>query len=143
MKKILLATVAGLFVGLFALAPAFAASAPSLRGENALESPAEMFVKKRVVTKDGGFKRSWKLQPPSIPHKISKERINLNENSCMRCHSPENFKKEKARKVGDSHFIDAAGKKSDQLNGRRYFCTQCHTTQVDAPPLVENTFAGQ
>ncbi|MCP4935808.1 MAG: nitrate reductase cytochrome c-type subunit; periplasmic nitrate reductase electron transfer subunit [bacterium] len=143
MRKILIATVAGLFIGLFGLAPAIADSAPSLRGTLALNDGAKKFDKKRVVTKEGGFKRSWKLQPPSIPHKISKERINLDENSCMRCHSAENFKKEKAKKIGDSHFVDAMGKKSDKVNGRRYFCTLCHTTQVDASPLVENTFAGQ
>ena len=143
MRKLLIATVAGLFAGLLGLAPAFADNAPSLRGDNALNAGAKHIEKKRVVTKDGGFKRSWKLQPPSIPHKISKETIDLNGNSCMRCHSPENFKKEKAKKIADSHYLDAQGKKSEKINGRRYFCTQCHTTQVDAPPLVENTFAGQ
>jgi nitrate reductase (cytochrome), electron transfer subunit len=143
MRKILIATIAGLFIGLFGLAPAFADSAPSLRGTQALNDGAKMFDKKRVVTKEGGFKRSWKLQPPSIPHKISKERINLDENSCLRCHSPENFKKEKAKEIGASHYVDDAGKPAGKLNGHRYFCTQCHTTQVDAAPLVENTFAGQ
>ncbi len=143
MKKILIVTAVALFAGLAGLAPVSADTAPSLRGDNALDAGAKNIEKKRVVTKEGGFKRSWKLQPPSIPHKISKERINLDGNSCMRCHSAENFKKEKAKKVGDSHFIDAAGKKSDKLNGRRYFCTLCHATQVDAPPLVENTFVGQ
>jgi cytochrome c-type protein NapB len=147
MRKILIATVAGLFIGLFGghfvLAPTAAEAASSLRGSNGLNAEAKMFEKKRVVTKDGGFKRSWKLQPPSIPHKISKERINLDENTCLRCHAPENYKKEKAKKIGDSHYVDAAGKATDKLNKHRYFCVQCHTTQVDAPPLVENTFAGQ
>ena len=143
MKNIWIATVAGLFLGIIGLTPVFAGSATSLRGELALNKGAEMFDKKRVVTKDGGFKRGWKLQPPSIPHKISKVTIDLNENGCLRCHGPANFEKEKAKKIADSHFVDAAGKKTTELNGRRYFCTQCHTTQVDATPLVENTFAGQ
>jgi len=112
----------------------------SLRGANDLAKNAEMFEKTRILSQEGGFKRSWKLQPPSIPHKISKERINLEENSCMRCHSSEKFKEEKAVKIGDSHFIAADGSKSDKLNGRRYFCTQCHTPQKDVKPLVENTF---
>ncbi len=142
MKKILIATMAGLFLGVSGLAP-LVAGTTSLRGDNALDAKSKNIEKKRVVTKEGGFKRQWKLQPPSIPHKISKERINLDENSCLRCHSPENYKKEKARKIGDSHYLDDAGKPSDKLNGHRYFCTQCHTTQVDARPLVENTFAGQ
>jgi len=112
----------------------------SLRGANDLANDAQTFDKRRVVSQDGGFKRSWKLQPPSIPHKISKERINLEENTCMRCHSAEKYKEEKAVKIGDSHFIAADGTKTEKVNGRRYFCTQCHTPQNDASPLVENTF---
>ena len=27
-----------------------------------------------------------------------------------------------------------------EISPRRYFCNQCHVTQVDAEPLVENTF---
>ena len=145
MRKILIATVAGLFMGLFSLAltPVSADATSSLRGENALDAGAKNIEKKRVVTKEGGFKRGWKLQPPSIPHKISKERINLSENTCLRCHAPENYKKEKAKKIGESHYVDAAGKPADKLNARRYFCVQCHTTQVDAAPLVENVYSGQ
>jgi cytochrome c-type protein NapB len=26
------------------------------------------------------------------------------------------------------------------ISARRYFCLQCHVTQVDAKPLVNNTF---
>ena len=114
----------------------------SLRGDNALPSEARMFDKKKVVSQDGGFKRSWKLQPPSIPHKTEKDRINLDENTCLSCHSPENYKAKKAKKIGDSHFVDASGKKSDKVNSRRWFCVQCHTPQKDAKPLVENTFQG-
>jgi len=146
MRKFLIATMAGLFAclmgGLFAAAPALAET-KSLRGDQKLDAKAKMFDKKRVLTKDGGFKRNWKLQPPSIPHKISKERINLQENTCLRCHAPENYKKEKAKKIGDSHFVDDAGKPANKLNSHRYWCIQCHTTQVDASPLVENVFHGQ
>ena len=142
MKKLLILAVTSAFLGLLALGGA-QADLLSLRGALKGDANSEMFDKKRVVTKEGGFKRTWKLQPPSIPHKISKERINLEENTCMRCHSAENFKKEKAVKVGDSHFKDAMGKVQKDLNGRRYFCTLCHMTQVDANPLVENVFAGQ
>ena len=112
----------------------------SLRGANELAKDAEMFEKTWIMSQEGGFKRSWKLQPPSIPHTIGKDRINLEENTCMRCHSPEKFKEEKAVKIGDSHFIAADGSKSDKVNGRRYFCTQCHTPQNNIDPLVENTF---
>ncbi len=112
----------------------------SLRGSNDLANNAEMFKKARVQSQQGGFKRSWKLQPPSIPHTIGKDRINLQENTCMRCHSEEKYKEEKAVKIGDSHFIDADGVKSDTVNARRHFCTLCHTPQNNVDPLVENTF---
>lgn len=142
MRKTVIAMATGICVAIAATS-VIAAGVNSLRGDLSGDKNSQMFDKKRVVTKEGGFKRSWKLQPPSIPHKISKERINLQENTCMRCHSEEAYKKEKAPKVGDTHFLDEAGKKMEKLSGRRYFCVQCHTTQVDAAPLVENVFAGQ
>lgn len=142
MRKTFIAMVTGLCVAVAATS-VVAANVASLRGDKSGDMASEMFDKKRVVTKEGGFARSWKLQPPSIPHKISKERINLQENTCMRCHSEEAYKKEKAPKVGDTHFLDMDGKKLEKLSARRYFCVQCHTTQVDAKPLVENVFAGQ
>ncbi len=119
---------------------AFSEGVVSLRGANDLKNDAAMFKKVRVMSQTGGFKRSWKLQPPSIPHTIGKERINLEENTCLRCHAPDKYKEEKAVKIGDSHFIAADGTKSDKVNGRRYFCVQCHAPQANTKPLVENTF---
>ena len=127
----------------FALAGVTAAGSDevySLRGANDLASDAKMFDKLRVVSKQGGFERSWKTQPPSIPHTIGRDRINLGENTCMNCHSVERFKEEKAVKIGDSHFLDAEGVKSAEVNARRYFCTQCHTPLNNTDPLIENTF---
>ena len=112
----------------------------SLRGANDLANDAKMFDQLRVVSQQGGFERSWKTQPPSIPHTIGKDIINLDENTCMNCHSPEKFKEEKAVKIGDSHYLDAAGVKLEEVSGRRYFCNQCHTTLNNTNPLVENTF---
>ncbi len=139
MRTLFLTLIAGAFAALTFTAAANA-DVTSLRGANKLEAPAKMFDKKRVETVTGGIKRSWKLQPPSIPHKIGKESINLETNTCLRCHGAEFYKKEKAPEIGLSHFVDAAGKKQETLNMRRYFCTQCHTTQVGAKPLVPNTF---
>ena len=42
--------------------------------------------------------------------------------------------------MADSHFIAADGTKMETLNMRRYFCNQCHVPQLDADPIVENTF---
>jgi cytochrome c-type protein NapB len=112
----------------------------TLRGENPLDANAEPFERRKQETMDGGFEKSWKQQPPSIPHKIDKDEITLQVNTCLRCHDTANFEKEKAPKVGDSHFITAEGATSDKLDSRRYFCNQCHATQLKVEPLIENIF---
>ena len=112
----------------------------SLRGENNLDVEAQMFEKKKQVQVQGGIKRSWALQPPSIPHDIAKDRVSLQENTCMKCHNKENHEKEKAPEIGETHYKDRDGKVLTKLSSRRYFCRQCHAPQADAPALVENTF---
>ncbi len=113
----------------------------SLRGDNDLAALAQMFNKYEIISKKGGFPRTWKLQPPLISHNIEKDVINLDGNSCMNCHSLERYKEENAVKIGESHFITADGKKSDVYDKRRYFCTQCHVTQTDVELIVENSFS--
>ena len=42
-----------------------------------------------------------------------------------------------------SHFTEAradSGKTVKKASGARFTCTQCHATQVDAEPLVVNTY---
>ena len=122
----------------------FAASAEvrSLRGDKEIAAESAKPARFKQETVSGGFKRNWKLQPPTIPHKIDNDRISLKENTCLNCHSEANYKKEKAPRVGDSHFVDASGKVLKDINMRRFFCVQCHVPQADASPLVENTFKG-
>ncbi len=119
-----------------------ALSVQSLRGDSALDSDSNKIVKHRVNTVEGGIKRNFKLQPPMIPHTIDKYQITLKNNGCMKCHSEKAYKKEKAPKVGDSHYVDRDGKTLKQVSGRRYFCNQCHAPQTKDNPLVENTFEG-
>jgi cytochrome c-type protein NapB len=54
------------------------------------------------------------------------------------CHSLEKFKEKKAPKIGVSH-LDSS-KKAVTMD--RYQCNSCHVPQVDAKPLVDNTFVG-
>lgn len=84
--------------------------------------------------------RNYFQQPPVIPHKVEEYRITANNNKCMSCHSWENYKDSGATKISQTHFKDRDGKDHSTLAARRYFCTQCHVPQVDAPPLVENEF---
>ena len=112
----------------------------TLQPGGASEVMAKSLARRSQTTIDGGFKRSWKLQPPLIPHKIDSDQVTLHINTCMKCHSAEAFKREKAPKAGDSHFVVAKGVVSNKLNTHTYFCTQCHAPQTDAELLIENTF---
>jgi cytochrome c-type protein NapB len=114
----------------------------SLRGAMSLDTDSKAAEKRKQIKQKDGFERSYKIQPPMIPHATEKDKITLKGNSCMRCHSEKNHVKEKAPRIGDTHYIDRDGNKLKELSSRRYFCTQCHATQVDAEQLVENNFVG-
>jgi cytochrome c-type protein NapB len=141
MKKIIMTllvpTVALMFVG-NALA-----EVTSLRGDNALNSESEKAYNKRQLIADGGIARSYNIQPPMIPHRIDKETVNLKMNTCMKCHSEKTYEKKHAPKLGDSHYVNREDRVLERVSARRYFCLQCHATQVSAPPLVDNLFEGQ
>jgi cytochrome c-type protein NapB len=86
------------------------------------------------------IERAFKGQPPLIPHAIDNfDEITVAENQCLECHGPKDFAKKKAPKVGDSHLTAA---NSTTLRMDRYQCDSCHVPQVDAKPLVNNTFIG-
>ena len=139
MKKALWVTI-GAFIVLQAPLAIAGDKVASLRGDHELDKPAKAIAKKKQKKSGDGIARNWKLQPPSIPHDIAKDRITLKGNTCMKCHSKANAEKEKAPPVSESHFVTRDYKILDKLSSRRYFCNQCHTPQADVDPLVENTF---
>jgi len=139
MKKALLVTI-GAFILLQAPLAVAEDKVASLRGDHALDKAAKAIEKKKQLKSGDGIERNWKLQPPSIPHDIAKDRITLKGNSCMKCHSKANAEKEKAPAVSDTHLVSRDMKVLDKLSSRRYFCVQCHTPQADVKPLIENTF---
>jgi cytochrome c-type protein NapB len=146
MNKTLKLTIAALATCVSALAFA-AESTKSMRGadvaapDQAAETKA--YVGKRPGAEQKTVARTFSTQPPVIPHSIENfDEINLESNQCMDCHSAATFKKKNAPKVGDSHFINRDGKKLEEASSARYNCVQCHVPQVDAPPLVENSFKG-
>lgn len=114
----------------------------SLRGDQAVDDMSMKPAKKKQMLVEGGIERSYKLQPPVIPHTIDKDQVNLKVNTCMNCHSEKTFEQKKAPRVGDSHYLSRDGKVLETLSSRRYFCDQCHAPQLNAEPLVENTFQG-
>lgn len=140
--KLTIAAVATCFAAL-----AFAADgAKSMRGSEVTAPDAAADVKSYVGKRPGTQEpvaRTFSTQPPVIPHAVDNfDEINLETNQCMDCHSAANYKKKKAPKVGDSHFVNRDGQKLPEASAARYNCVQCHVPQVDAPPLVDNEFKG-
>ena len=139
MKKI--ATVTGAALSALLLSTAALCDVESLRGEK-IDAMAKKSEKHEVMNVKGGIERSYKLQPPMIPHEIAKYEINLKVNGCLSCHGEKTYQEKKAPKVGDSHYKTRDGKVLQTISSRRYFCTQCHVPQENADPLVQNNFHG-
>jgi len=146
MKKLVITALSGIaFAGMilmsFGTSPASANEVKSLRG--GLEIPAGQEApdirKLDVVDK---FERTFKEQPPLIPHKSAKYKVTLKSNKCLSCHDKSTYKEEEAPMAGKSHYLDASGKEMKTLNMGRYFCSQCHVQQLIVEPLVKNTFVG-
>ncbi|MCW8835549.1 MAG: nitrate reductase cytochrome c-type subunit [Rhodospirillales bacterium] len=117
------------------------AGVKSLRGDVAMtEQQAPASISKPLTPPK--FERSYKQQPPLVTHKTEKYQIDLKRNGCLKCHDKANYKDEDAPMAGKSHYTDASGKEGDKIYMGRYFCLQCHVPQVDAKPLVENSFQG-
>ncbi len=76
------------------------------------------------------------VEPSMIPHSIENYEITTKNNMCLMCHQTGAGG---ATVIPESHFTDdRSGEVTKDVDGRRYFCTQCHTSQVDSQPIVEN-----
>ena len=125
----------GLFVN-----QAWAEHVESLRGANPMDEPAKAPQLMRWQNDREPITRDYMQQPPLIPHKTKGYKINIKSNKCLTCHSWANYKEAGATKISQTHFKDRENNVLANIAPRRYFCTQCHVPQVNAPPLVENTF---
>jgi len=136
-----------LSLGLLAVGPSLAADVGAVvdpqRKDLALDAGSAPTERRKVEVIQGGIARSFKEQPPMIPHAVEKYEISLSLNGCLKCHSEETYQTEKAPKLGDSHYLDRDGNKLAKLSMRRYFCTQCHVVQFEGAPLVDNSFQGR
>ncbi|MGP9654182.1 nitrate reductase cytochrome c-type subunit [Halomonas sp. AOP35-4E-18] len=94
----------------------------------------------QVENKDLRRARAYPMQPPTIPHKIDNYQVDLNANRCMSCHSRQQVAQSQAPMVSVTHYMDRDGNFLAELSPRRYFCTQCHAPQTNAPLAVENDF---
>jgi len=93
-----------------------------------------------VVNNDKKLQRNYPMQPPIIPHKIRGYQINKNVNKCMSCHSRTRVTESQATMISVTHYMNRDGNFLAEISPRRYFCNQCHVTQQDTKPPVENTF---
>lgn len=94
----------------------------------------------KVVNKDIKKSRNYPMQPPIIPHTTRSYEVNKYNNKCLSCHSRQLTQESQAPMVSVTHFMNRDGNFLAEISPRRYFCNQCHVTQKDAKPLVENTF---
>lgn len=141
MIKLLRCTLAPVFGISMLLAQAASADhIESLRGNSMADEPSQVPMQKNWQRDRDPMERDYVQQPPLVPHKIDGYRINLKFNKCLTCHSWANYKEAGATKISQTHFEDRDKHVLANVSARRYFCTQCHVPQVDAPPLVENTF---
>ncbi len=124
---------------LFTTGQVAAADVQSLRGMMDIGSESTVPNRRNRIKDADPFERTWKEQPPVMPHKDYE--ITLKENRCMECHSDENYKEEEATQIGRSHFVDRNGNSTEGLSGARYFCNQCHAPQFNLNPLVSNDFS--
>ena len=84
--------------------------------------------------------RDFVQQPPLIPHTIEGYIVSKEFNKCMDCHAWSRASEVKATKISITHFKSREGAEMSSVSPNRYFCNQCHVSQTDAKPLVENTF---
>jgi cytochrome c-type protein NapB len=125
---------------LITLSTALAADLTSLRGAVGIEEEIAAPSIADEINDDQRQARNYPEQPPIIPHQIRNYPITLNANKCLTCHSRQFTSQSQAPMISITHFMDRDGQFLASITPRRYFCTQCHVTQSDVDPLVENTF---
>ena len=129
-----------LAAALITVSTALAAELTGLRGPTPIDQETTPPPIPNEVNDDKRQARNYPEQPPVIPHQTRDYQITLNANKCLTCHTREFTAQSQAPMISITHFMDRDGQVLASVTPRRYFCTQCHVSQADAPPLVENTF---
>jgi cytochrome c-type protein NapB len=116
------------------------AEVTSLRGDQGISDNNEVPTLKQVPKKQDKLALDYVNQPPLIPHSTDQVQLNPSNNGCLECHDVSTYRSTGAPRVSPTHYMDRDNKMLTEVAPRRYFCLQCHVTQVDAKPLVENEF---
>ena len=112
----------------------------AMRGTTPLGEETRPPALQNVENKDLRRERAYTMQPPTIPHKIDGYQLDKNANRCLYCHNRDRIPETQAIPLSVTHYMDRDGNVRASISPRRYFCTQCHVTQAEAKPLVDNTF---
>ena len=112
----------------------------SLRGLTELDATREPDLFKPVPRDRSPYISDYVFQPPLIPHKIRGYELSTNANKCLSCHSFKKSRDSGATKISVTHYGTREGQVLSDVSPRRYFCLQCHVTQADTGPLIENDF---
>ena len=112
----------------------------TIRGASTIDETREAERLKRVHKDKNPIKRNYVHQPPMVPHQIRGYRVDTNSNKCLTCHGWKYAAETGATKISLTHYETRDGKTLSDVSPRRYFCSQCHVTQADAPDLIDNTF---
>jgi cytochrome c-type protein NapB len=116
----------------------------TLRGADAAavdQAPAEKTLLGKRPGRQQVLDRSFDEQPPLISHALENfDEITPDDNQCLSCHDEATFEKKQAPMIGKSHLEPQSADPASKVDRARWFCTQCHVPQHDAPPLVDNEF---
>lgn len=113
----------------------------SLRGASDIPTTQGAPKLMKFINDKENVERTFKEQPPVVPHTVDRYEINLKVNECLECHVKQAGKDEaKSVEMSESHFVNRKGEKLDRPAGARHFCDQCHVPQIDAKPLVGTNF---
>jgi cytochrome c-type protein NapB len=140
LKKIVISSIAATTLTLSFAAISADNEVATLRHHTKITEQEKPNLIPKVVNKDIKQGRNYPMQPPIIPHTIRGYEVNKNNNKCMSCHSRQRTEESQAPMVSVTHYMNRDGNFLAEISPRRYFCNQCHVTQLDADPLVENTF---
>lgn len=112
----------------------------SLRGSADLNQEGSAPLMQPVENHDQKRERAYPQQAPTIPHDISQYQLDKNYNKCMACHGRKNADESQAPAISVTHYMNRDGEFLAEVSPRRYFCTQCHVSQLNAKPIVDNQF---
>lgn len=117
-----------------------AAFVDAARGPTPILETTKPALLGNAVNDDLRRTRNYAMQPPVIPHRVDGYQVDKNFNKCMDCHARGKTDVSQAIPVSVTHYMDRDGNVLGQVSTRRYFCMQCHVSQDNVRPIVNNTF---